>query len=67
MYVCKTLVNNSICVEWVEYTPPNTLYDQFNQLANLSYSDVTAIWVAILLLFATAYMFKHLPFFIRRR
>lgn len=68
MYLCNQLsADNATCLQWVEYTPPNTLYDQLAALANLPWSDVTAIWLQIVMLFATAYVFKHLPFFIRRR
>lgn len=68
MYVCNQLsADGLICLQWIEYIPPNTLYDQLASLANLSLSDVTAIWQKIASLFATAYVLKHLPFFIRRR
>lgn len=70
MYVCEKLstVKNTIgsydCQQWTEYTPPASFLDDLN---NLSLADVNALWVSILGLFAVAYVFKHLPFFIRRR
>lgn len=70
MYVCEklTTVKNVYgsydCQQWTEYTPPASFLDDLN---NLSLADVNALWVSILGLFAVAYVFKHLPFFIRRR
>lgn len=64
MYICKNLINNT-CVEWVEYQP-DSFSDQLASFASLSLDDVTKIWLQVLLLFAVAYVFKHLPFFVRR-
>lgn len=67
MYLCKTLIDN-ICIEYVEYVPPKSAYDQMrDDFANLSYAEVTALWASVLLLFCVAYVFKHLSFFVRRR
>lgn len=65
MYLCKTLIQNT-CIEWVEHKP-TSLSDELSAFANMSFGDISAIWTQVLLLFATAYVFKHLPFFIRRR
>lgn len=68
MYLCKTLIRDNICIEYVEYVPPKSAYEQMqDDFANLTYADVSAIWASVLLLFAVAYVFKHLPIYIRRR
>lgn len=73
MYVCQQLakIKNIYgyydCAVWVEYTPQNSVNDFLSWYNNLSFAEVSALWTAVLMLFATAYTFKHLPFFIRRR
>lgn len=70
MYVCRQLADKPniygeyACKHWDTYTP--SLTDAL-ALPNLSFNDVSQIWVAVTLLFAVAYIFKQLPFFIRRR
>lgn len=64
MFLCNQLDAQNQCVQWVVYQPSVNVFDELN---NLSFSDVSAIWGQILLLFAVAYVFKHLPFFIRRK
>lgn len=62
MYVCEQLdTATNECLQWVIYKP------LFSDLALLSLDDVNRIWVGALMLFCAAYLFKQLPFFIRRR
>ena len=68
MYVCEQLADRPniygeyACKHWTTYTP-----SAFDSLPPLSFADVSLIWVAVTTLFAVSYIFKQLPFFIRRR
>lgn len=58
-YVCNKLISN-VCVEWVKYNPPFSI-------PNLTAEQVFQIFIATAMLFGTAWVFKELGFFIKRR
>ncbi len=72
MLVCQqlTTVKNIYggydCKVWVNYVPVEQ-QGVFSDLANLTLHQVNDLWMGFTLLFATAYIFKRLPFFMRLR
>ncbi len=69
--VCTELVKTTNiyggkdCKVWSELVPAEQ--GVISELSNLTLAQVNDLWVATLLLFATAYIFKRLPFFVRLR
>lgn len=59
VYACSRLVGN-VCVEWVKTNNGSSF------LPNLTLEQVWQIFIATALLFATAWVFRELPAFIKR-